>query len=580
MAFVSPERKAYGLSILFTVFFVLLGVYLFRLQILDGKIYRNLSEKNRVRVIYLEAPRGRILDRSGDVLATSRLSFNCSAFPFESKANIYQTLQTLSILLSEDVETLQKRYARGKPGIYNTIVLAQDIPAEQAVAIEERLDSLPGILIETRPVREYPHKESAAHLSGYIGPMTDEEEENLEDTDYLPSDWIGRDGVEKFYESSLHGRAGGLQMEVNSRGRFVRALGVKEPDDGKDVQLTVDARLQEFVQKEIGTQIGSVIVMDLKDGGILAMNSAPSFDPNLFASVAGRRNLSPVLTDPAAPLLNRGIRSQYPAGSIFKIVTALAALTSSRLTEFSTFNCNGAMIIGGNTFHCWRDGGHGSQGMAEAFAHSCDVYFYSAGLLAGVDAIDRVAVEFGFSHTTGVDLPYERPGLLPSKEWKRKKLNAGWYEGDTANLSIGQGALQITPMQALQMIAATAKNGLRTKPHVVDKIDGVKVPEENLPPVNKSAKQWKSVKQGLHDVVNTDTGTGRLSRVMGLSIAGKTGTAQSGQDKNHAWFVGYSPEKDPKIAMVVFLEQGGHGGIEAAGLASKIFKQLKELSYL
>ena len=369
-------------------------------------------------------------------------------------------------------------------------------------------------------------------------------------------------------------------MEVNSRGRFVRVLGVKEPEEGKDVQLTVDAQLQEWIQKELGGRQGSVIVMDLNDGGILAMNSSPSFDPNLFASVKGRRGLDSVLAGSGAPMVNRGIKAQYPPGSIFKIVTALAGLESPRLNEFSTFTCGGSLSVGNSVFHCWKENGHGSQSMTEGFAHSCDVYFYSVGLLAGVDAIFHQATEFGLSRLTGIDLPSEKPGLVPSREWKQKTLHQPWYAGDTANLSIGQGYLQLTPIQALQMIGTTAADGLRLKPHLIDKIDREKAAGLYQTRMDQNPRHWRAIKNGLHQAVNSDSGTGRLARVPGLTIAGKTGTAESGQNKTHAWFVGYSPEQNPRVAVSVFLEQGGHGGVEAAGLASKVFGFLKSKNYL
>jgi len=236
-------------------------------------------------------------------------------------------------------------------------------------------------------------------------------------------------------------------------------------------------------------------------------------------------------------------------------------------------------MIGGNRFRCWNETGHGPQTLAEAFAHSCNVYFYRTGLASGADAIFERAAEFGLSKTSGIDLPGEKRGFVPSKDWK-KRLNRGpWYDGETANLAIGQGSLQVTPIQALLMVSAVATNGQLFKPHVIEKVQGVKASERRARPMTVS-RHWKGIQEGLDQVVNSDTGTGRLARNADIRVAGKTGTAQSGQDRTHAWFVGYAPEEDPKVAMVVFLEHGGRGGVDAANIAAPVWKWLKDAKYL
>ncbi len=572
--------KANRLSVLMLACFLVVLVNLFRMQLIQGDYYRTLSEKNRIRVLYLEGPRGKILDRKTEILASSRLSFNCSVIPSEAKSRIHESCEVIGNILGVDPENLEKRYQKKKPGYFNTILLAEDINASQAIAIEEKLDLLPGFLIETRPQREYPYREAAAHLTGYLGPMIEPEIDELEFYGYRQTDWLGREGIEKSYESYLRGQSGGLQIEVDNRGRLIRALGVKEPQEGKDLELTVDAKLQSHIQQLLKDQKGAVLVMELTEGGILAANSSPSFDPNLFASVSGRKDVGKFLHDNAAPMVSRGIRGQFPPGSIFKVITALAALENHKISSSTVFHCPGFKVIGRNRFRCWADAGHGDQVLSEAFAHSCDVFFYNTGLSAGVDAIYEKSLAFGLSKPTGVDLPSEKNGFVPSRDWKRSTFHSAWYDGDTANLAIGQGYLQVTPIQALVMIAAVASNGQLFKPHVVDKIGGVKVAERNTRPVAIEPGNWKLVKDGLDQVVNSSSGTGRLARVAGLHIAGKTGTAESGQEKTHAWFVGFAPVENPKIAMVVFLEHGGHGGVSAAHLASSVFAWLKRSAYL
>ncbi len=320
--------------------------------------------------------------------------------------------------------------------------------------------------------------------------------------------------------------------------------------------------------------------MELKDGGVLSINSSPSFDPNLFASGIGRRQVGKYLHSSEAPMVNRGIRGQYPPGSIFKIVTALACLERKKINSTTAFECPGYFLIGGKRFHCWYEAGHGPQVLAQAFAHSCNVYFYNTGLLAGIDALSEKAIEFGFSKRTEVDLPEEKAGFVPSREWKKRAYDESWYDGETVNLAIGQGFLQVTPIQALVMAAAVASHGQLFKPHVIDKIEGIKVAERRTKSMEIKANHLNFIREGLDRVINSESGTGRLAKIEGVRIEGKTGTAQSGQNKTHAWFVGYAPAENPKVAMVVFLEHGGRGGVNAASLAGKLFKWLKQTAYL
>ncbi len=297
MAYPKAELKAGRLTlILFALFAVVLG-NLFRLQVLNGAYYRDLSAKNRLRVLYLEPPRGKILDRFGRLLASSRLSYNVTVIPRENKNMIRETIEVISPVLGEDPEDLEAMFKRRKPGAYQSVMLAEDIAPAQALAIEEMVDTMPGVQIETRPQREYPYGAAAAHIIGFTGPMSPAEKDELDDAQYRSTDWVGREGVEKYYEDYLHGRSGGVQMEVNSRGRFLRALGMREPKEGHDLQLTIDAELQRHVSALIENKKASVIVMELAEGGVLAMSSAPSFDPNLFASVRGRKKVGKSLED-------------------------------------------------------------------------------------------------------------------------------------------------------------------------------------------------------------------------------------------------------------------------------------------
>ncbi len=575
------DEKARRLQLVVLTCFALLLVNAARMQIFEGPRYKTLSEKNRIRVIYLEGPRGKIVDRNGLTLVTNRLSFNCSVVPREAASKLHKSCRIVAPILGVEPEELEKRFEKRRAGSsFNSVVLAEDIPQEAAIAIEERLDRLPGFVIETRPQRQYPLAEAAAHVTGYIGSQTREEAEDRDLYEYAASDWVGRDGIEKGYEAFLRGRSGGLQIEINSRGRIVKPLGVKEPKDGKNIQLTVDARLQSLVHTKLGGAKGAVVVMDLAEGGILSLNSSPSFDPNLFATSQGRRRVGRYLTDPRAPMLNRAIRGAYPPGSIYKIVTSMASLKRRKMSPSTRVNCPGWLLVGGRRFPCWKKEGHGSQDLEEAFAHSCNAYFYSAGLSAGLDAILERNAAFGFGELSGIDLPGERRGFIPTREWKKKTTGQGWYDGETANLSIGQGYLQVTPIQAMAMTAAVATGGEKLQPHVIEKINGVKVSERYTKPLDADPADLAAVKRGLEAVVHSDTGTGRLARLDGVRVAGKSGTAQSGQRETHAWFVAYAPAEKPKVAVAVFLEGGGRGGVAAAPIVQDVLEWLKGAGYL
>ncbi len=577
---VSSEARASRLTLVWFVLFSLLALSLFRLQIVRGGYFRSLSEKNRLRLVNLEAPRGKIEDRNGKIIASSRLSFNCTAFLRERPSRIKKSFERLSAILGEDVEALERRYKKKKAGAYQSVVLAEDISLEQAVAIEEQLNLMPGLMIETRPLRTYPYAEATAHLTGYVGPQSQEESEEAEFHGYRPSDWVGRDGLEKSYESYLRGHSGGLQLEVDNKGQYLKVLGVKEPKEGLDLQLSIDADVQQFAYDQLQGKRGAVAVMDLASGGLLAMVNSPSYDSNLFSSSRGRKEVGKYFKDERSPMMNRAIQGQYPPGSIFKVITALAALESKKTVLNSTFSCPGFMIVGGKRFGCWKEGGHGTQNLYEAYAHSCDVFFYMTGRAAGPDAIHQKAVEFGYSLASGLDLPGERKGSVPSREWKKRRLHSAWYDGDTMNFSIGQGYLLVTPMQALGMAATMATKGLRIKPHLANKIDGMTVAERHSSPMEATPEYMAAVRKGLEEVVNSPTGTGRLAKIPGVRVAGKTGTAETHKDQTHAWFVGYAPADKPKVAFVVFLEFGGHGGLEAATLANALLLEIQKRGYL
>jgi len=565
------------LSLIITVLFALLLLAAFYVQVIKAPLYTELAQNNSIRIVPITAPRGDIYDRNSRLLVTSRTSFDCIVIPQEISEK-ERLFSSLSRIFNISKATLKRRFKGRYISPFTPIVIVEDIAKDKAIEIEEERLILRGVFIRTRPVRNYIYKDACAHLTGYIGEIGRRELDRLDRYGYRMSDLIGKSGIEKEYDNYLRGKDGGRQIEVDNMGRQVRVLGSRSAGKGKDIYLTIDIRLQEYVDEIFETKKGACIVMDAHNGDILSLHSKPAFDPNLFAATDKR--IKNILRDSAYPLLNRAISCTYPPGSVFKIVTASAALRERKLDTGRRFVCSGRHKVGGRVFRCWKEEGHGSQNITDAIKNSCNIFFYNAGVLAGPDNIAKCAHKFGFGSPTGIDLPEEASGLVPSKLWKKLKTGKKWYDGETANYAIGQGYLLVTPLQILRMTAAIANKGFLVNPHVVKKIEDVEVSEEARRNLGISDKTINIVKAGLKKVVMDDSGTGINARPKKGSAAGKTGTAQTGRQKTHAWFTGFSPADEPKIALVVFLEEGGKGGLSASRLAGKIFDKARELDLL
>jgi penicillin-binding protein 2 len=570
--------KVKWLSYAVTAVFALLLIALFKMQVVDGRFYLDKAEKNRIRPVILEAPRGVILDRNGRELVGNRLSFDCFLLPQRSGGD--PPLEHLADLLRQPIEKLHSRYKAGHTGPFTPVLVAPDIGHDAAVKVEEDSDRLPGVFIKTRPIREYTLGPDAAHVIGFVGAINPEEFGRWRDLDFRRTDIIGRDGIERFYDAYLRGRHGASQFEVDSRGRLLRVLNIQEQEQGLELQTTLDTELQKTVGEALRPFPGAVVVMELDRGGILALASAPGFDPNWF--VMGNKpneEISKAIRDSGRRFFNRAVSGEYPPGSTFKIITALNGLAAGKVNSATSFFCPGSFTIGNRAFKCWNHSGHGSQNLVAALEHSCDVYFYNLGLRVGAQAIDHLAREFGLGEKTRVDLPQEKSGVVPGPEWKRRVMNQPWYAGDTLNFVIGQGYLLTTPLQMVRVTAVAATGGRLFRPFVVDKIGGVDVSPTAEGRVHIRPEDLAVVRRGMERVVQSDQGTGQRARVPGLVILGKTGTAQAPRGEDHAWFVGYAPQDRPRAAVAVMLEHGGHGGMNAAEIAGKIFSRMKELGY-
>ena len=583
------KHRTVLLSFVVGAIFFLLLMRLWHLQILNAENYRSMSEDNRLRFVPIAASRGAIMDRNSEVLVSNQPSFSLAVIPQEVKDK-EALLTQIATLLSLDREELAERWEKGKgKAKYYPIVLASNITRDQVEVIEENHLRLPGVEIEMKPVREYRNGILASHLLGYIGEISENELERKGNEEYNPGDYIGKNGVEQGLEKVLHGNDGGRQLEVDARGRVLRTISEAQPTVGNSVVLTIDASVQKSAEKAFGEQAGAAVAMDVNSGEILAFVSNPGFDPALFSGKMPKDKWKEYLEDKRHPLQNKALTGQYPPGSTFKIITALAGLENNLVNDSTTVNCPGYFRYGSATFKCWNKHGHGTTGLKKSLSQSCDVYYYHLGERLGVDRIAEMAKRFMLGSTLGIGLNHEKPGMIPSTEWKQKRFGKPWIRGETIPVAIGQGYVLMTPIQLASMIATVANEGTVYRPHLVKRIvdaDGKTLKEfmpEKLGSTGVSTNSFRLVKQGLFAVVNERGGTGSASRVGGVKVAGKTGTSQvvklraggggnAYQFRDHALFVAFAPYENPEIAVAVVVEHGAHGGSAAAPIAGRILK--------
>lgn len=550
---------------------IILALKLYQIQILEGPRYRELAEGNRIRILPVSAPRGEILDRSGKILAKNRPSFAVYVVPFEG--NRVESLKILSKIINIPYTEIKKRLDEA-PNRLQPVNILPDANIEIVSKIKELEDKLPGVLIVTDVVRDYPYKNIASHILGYVGEVSSEEIKMFQKDGVKMGDIIGKAGIEREYQSILMGKKGGEQVEVDAMGRPIKVLGMVPPVPGATVVTTIDLDLQRVATESLKRRglPGAIVAINPQNGDVLAMVSNPDYDPNSFAKGISREEWGRLLS-PERPLLNRAISAVYPPGSTFKIAVSLAALVEGVVSEDSTFYCSGSMIIGNRRFKCWT--AHGRINFLDAIAESCDVTFYTIGLKLGAEKIARYARLLGLGELTRIDIPGELQGLIPEPSWKKEP----WYVGDTANMSIGQGYVQVTPIQMALLVSAIANGGKVYRPRIVSEIinqDGTKIPKPVvlIRDLSKFKREIDIIRKGMKRVV--DVGTGSLAKVSGIDVAGKTGTAENfptkynPQGKDHAWFIAYAPIDDPKIALAIVVEQGGHGGSTAAPIAAEI----------
>jgi penicillin-binding protein 2 len=561
--------KIVNIVLISSFLFAAAGV--FNLSVLKGNKFKELSNKNCIRILPQPGARGKIFDRKARVIVDNYLTYDVLILS-QNKEETDRTLSRVSQLLKLDLNEIKKKFRAGYSASFLPVCIIENVDIKKAIALEELKFDSPGIIIQARPLRHYPYNRLASHLLGYLNEIDLWRLNKLSDYGYNVKDIVGYGGIEEKYDYFLRQQEGIFSVEVNHRGKFVRVLGYKPPQNGRDIQLTIDLEIQKIVEANLNGRDGSVVIMDPNTGEIIAMASYPDFNPAVFVERKGE-DLLKTFGASKESFLNRAISGIYPPGSIFKNIVAVAALESSKINFSTTFFCPGKMAIGNREFACWNT--HHEQDLIGALAHSCDVFFYSSGLRLGGQGIYDYAIKFGLAHPTDIDLPYEAKGFVPSPLWKRIHKLQNWFDGDTANFSIGQGDLMVTPIQMARMIAVFANDGWLVNPFVAKNISGYDITSYHRKSIKVPFKERniRRVCEGLRKVVTDRDGTANVLSTVGISVAGKTGTVQVPHGQSHAWFAGYFPYELPKYVICVMLEHGGSGSASVS-LAKQIIERM------
>jgi penicillin-binding protein 2 len=572
--------------ILVIIIFSIIVIKLWYLQIFQGDKFRHMSENNRIRILKVTAPRGTIYDRNGEILVDNRPSFNVSII-LEDLKYPNKTISLLAKILNINPMEIKKKLLESKKITprYLPIRIKTDINRNELALIEANRFDLPGVITEVEPLRNYIYGDMGAHLLGYIGEINERELKIDRFSDLDIGDSIGKYGIEERWDRFLRGMDGEKEIEVDATGKLIKVLNEINELPGENLILTIDLHLQKIAYEAMKDKVGAIIAMNPKNGEILAIHSSPSFDPNLFAKGISPKEWENLINDPLNPLQNRCIQGQYPPGSTFKPLVAIAGLESRVITPETSILCPGYYSFGTRIYRCWKRKGHGIINLYKAISESCDVYFYQVALRLGVDKLASYAFMFGLGKTTGINLKYEKKGIVPSTYWKKKAFKERWYEGETLSVGIGQGFNLLTPLQLLNLYCMIANGGIQYLPRVVKKIEDMNgnIIKEYKPKIVNRADVSKNtlriIKKALFEAVNEKDGTGKLAKIDGINVAGKTGTAQvvslkrkTYKLKDHAWFVAFAPVEDPEIAVVVLIEHGGHGGSAAAPIAKEIIE--------
>ena len=591
------SRRGLIIGGLQTAFIAGLAVRMRKLQVEDASEYRLLADENRINIRLIAPARGEIYDRNGKVIARNEQSFRITIVK-EDAGDIEQTLYSLSNLIKisqNDAKRVIEEIERSAP--FLPVTVRDQLSFEEIARIATNSPILPGVSVEQGLSRVYPLIESYAHVVGYVGPVSDNDLKDGNESNPLlkiPRFQVGKVGIERQFEDVLRGSAGVMKVEVNALGRVMRNLDRKEGKPGNNIQLTVDTELQAYIQARLGSESASAVVMNCKNGEILAIASSPSYDPNKFVKGISYSDFNELRDNEFRPLASKTVQDAYPPGSTFKIVTALAALEANIISPKDNFSCDGKMEISNRFFHCWKKGGHGEMDLAKSLIESCDVYFYELALKVGIERINEMATQLGLGIQHDVPMSAITKGLVPSREWKLKNREQEWLVGDTVNASIGQGYVLSSPLQLAVMVARLA-SGRNVKPMLTKSINGQNVNDDKeFEDLKVGKANLNIVRKALFKASNDRRGTAYGSRIINnkYRMAGKTGTSQvrnitdaereNGVTKNedlpwkrrdHALFINFAPYDDPEIAVSVVVEHGGAGSKSAAPIARDITLQ-------
>jgi penicillin-binding protein 2 len=576
------SRRAWQLVAIVGLGAIVLAIRLFGLQVLGVDDYTLQSERNRIRREWVRAPRGLILDRDDRVLADSRPSYAVLAVPRDLLRD-EAGLALLSELLEMDREKFVERLSTGPRHLPR--VVRHDASFEQVSRVAEREQELAGVSLEVTNVRTYPYGSLAAHLLGHVGEISESEVKEKGHEGYRPGDFLGRLGLERKYEKELRGKDGERYLEVDVVGRVVGEFQGRDPVPpvpGRTLRLHLDTRLQAIAESTLVGRRGAVCMIDVATGGVRVFAAAPTFDPNLFSTGIRAADWNVLNGDPERPLLNRVVQAQYAPGSIFKMISMAMALEENLAgyNELLPSSCTGGYRFGNRVFRCWEEEGHGRLAMEGGLIHSCDVYFYQIAERCQMEQLAHQSRAAGLGEPTGIDLPQELKGLVPTPAWMNERYGVrGWTRGALLNQIIGQGEYLVTPLQMAVYANTLATSGVKMVPHLVASVED---PDGTVQNVSSQVRgRWdlpertmERLREAMRLVVADDEGTGRVARVQGFMPAAKTGTAENPHGKPHSWFIGYAPADAPEVAFAVVVEAGGHGSDVAAPIAKRLLKEL------
>ncbi len=583
---INPGRKNFVFAVVIFLFLVLL-VRMYNIQVMQYKKYVGMANSNRIRVVPTEAPRGIIYDRNGHIIADNQFQYNINVIPFEFDQE-GESCQKIANLLDISTKTVNKRIRNNWHGRFRPAKIAEDVDIATLTKIQEHKLELPGVLYTLEPLRSFPSSVNMSHVIGYLREVSQTDIEKTTDFNYQQGDLIGWKGIERKYESVLRGQRGVKYMQVNAWGQEVGSYPGKEQipaKPGRDLYLTIELGLQDLAEELMTDKAGVVIIMNPDNGEIYAMVSSPDYSPNLFSGIISPDDWAALRDNPDRPLYNRITNGLYPPGSTLKMVAALAALEENIISSKHEFFCSGKYRLGRRVFKCWNQYGHGKVNMTQAIEQSCNVYFYNLIRKMKLDTWAHYMDVFGFGEKTGIDLPNENTGALPDSRYLDARYGKNkWTEGNKLNQVIGQGDVVATPIQLVKYVSILSTRGKNIAPHLALRYK--KLESDSYVTLNPTGEQiteisddsWRFLETAMSKVIYSPHGTGSKAKVEGMSVFGKTGTAQNSQGDDHAWFVGWAENDSIKVAAACIIEHGGHGGSTAAPIIHDLFKYCKNQS--